>query len=293
MRPPRIAPERPVALGIVAGAVVLGLVALLRVMRHPQTDDAIVMANIIGVVPQVSGTIVELHVADNQAVKRGDLLFLIDPRPYELAVRRARADVAALDGEIAVTQRRIDGQRFAVAAAKAAVQRMEAEKQNASDSLRRLEPLLAKEYVTPDKIDQARTAKRTAEAGLDEARRKMDQAEKDVGDLTRSPGEAAQAAPGKAELDLGLLRAREFDALVVNLNTAIGQFVAPGPHRCSRSSTRARGTSWRTSARPSRYIAPGWRRRSSADGSRARLQGPQGSRVGGESRTSRSPRVCG
>jgi membrane fusion protein, multidrug efflux system len=232
MRPSRVAPERLVAFGIVAGALVLGVVALLRVVRHPETDDAIVMANIIGVVPQVSGTIVELHVADNQAVKRGDLLFVIDPRPYELAVRRARAEVAALDGEIELTQRRIDGQRFAVAAAKAAVQRMEAETQNAGDSLRRLEPLLAKEYVTPEKIDQARTAKRTAEAGLDEARRKMDQAEKDVGDLDAllARREAAQAALGKAELDLGFCSVRaEFDALVVNLNTAIGQFVAPGP----------------------------------------------------------------
>src|SRR5215813_5644844 len=124
--PPRIARERLVAVGIVAGALVLGIIVLLRLTRHPQTDDAIVMANIIGVVPQVSGTIVELHVADNQAVKRGELLFVIDPRPYELALQRARAEVAALDGEIEVTERKIEGQRFAVAAARASVQRMEA-----------------------------------------------------------------------------------------------------------------------------------------------------------------------
>jgi multidrug resistance efflux pump len=81
-----------------------------RVVRHPQTDDAIVVANIIGVVPQVSGTIVELHVADNQVVKAGELLFLIDPRPYELAVRRARRGSRR---STARSQRRIDGQQFA------------------------------------------------------------------------------------------------------------------------------------------------------------------------------------
>lgn len=222
---------RVIVIAIVAGAVVLAVVAVSRIVRHPQTDDAIVMADTIGVVPQVSGTIVELHVVDNQAVKDGELLFVIDPRPYELADKRAHAELAALDGEIDVTQRHIEGQRYAFDAAKAAVQRMEAQAKNAADTLNRLEPLLHKEFVTPDKIDQVRTAKLSAEAGLEEARRKRDQAEQDIGDLNAllAKREAAQAAVGKAELDLSYCYVRaEFDALVVNLHTAIGQFVAPG-----------------------------------------------------------------
>jgi multidrug efflux system membrane fusion protein len=109
---------------------------------------------------------------------------------------------------------------------------MEAQAKNAGDTLNRLEPLLPKEFVTPDKIDQVRTAKLSAEAALDEARRKRDQAVQDVGDLNAllAKREAAQAALGKAELDLSYCYVRaEFDALVVNLHTAIGQFVAPGP----------------------------------------------------------------
>jgi multidrug efflux system membrane fusion protein len=223
---------RYVAFGIVAGAVILAVVVIRRTVQHPQTDDAVVMADTIGVVPQVSGTITELHVKDNQPVKQGDLLMVIDPRPYEFAVQRARADVAALDGEIEVTERRIEGQRFAVAAARASVQRMEAQLKIATDSLNRLEPLLPREFVTPDKIDQARTTKLTAAAGLEEARRKMDEAEKDVGDLEalHAKRDAALAARGKAELDLEFCYVRaQFDALVVNLHTAIGAFVAPGP----------------------------------------------------------------
>jgi multidrug efflux system membrane fusion protein len=223
---------RWIGIGIVALAVLLGIVVVRRVVRHPQTDDAVVMADIIGVVPQVSGTITELHVEDNQPVKQGDLLMVIDPRPYEFALQRARADVAALDGEIAVTERKIEGQHFAVAAAAAGVHRMEAQLKVASDTLNRLEPLLSREFVTPDKIDQARTAKLTAAAGLDEARQKMDQAEKDVGDLEalRAKRDAALAARGKAELDLEFCYVRaQFDALVVNLHTTIGAFVAPGP----------------------------------------------------------------
>jgi multidrug efflux system membrane fusion protein len=216
----------------VVGALVLGLVVVLRLVRNPQTDDAIVMADIINVVPQVSGTISELHVADNQTVKQGDLLFTVDPRPYELAVQRARAEIAALDGEIEVTQRKIEGQRFAVEAARAGVRRAEAQLNNASDNLRRIEPLLPKDFVTPDKVDQARTAKLSAQAALDEARQKMDQAERDVGDLIalQAKRKEAEAALGKAELDLSYCYVRApFDARVVNLHTAIGQFVGPGP----------------------------------------------------------------
>src|SRR5438552_1909116 len=133
---------------------------------------------------------------------------------------------------VAVTERRIEGQRFAVAAARATVQRMEAQLKNATDSLNRLQPLLSGEFVTPDKIDQARTAKLAAAAGLEEARQKMDQAEKDVGDLEalRAKRDAALAARGKAELDLDFCYVRgQFDALVVTLHTSIGAFVAPGP----------------------------------------------------------------
>src|SRR3989442_4267210 len=232
MRDPRGVLGRSIGLAIVAGFVILGVVVVRRVVRHPQTDDAVVTADIIGIVPQVSGTITELHVKDNQRVKRGDLLVVIDRRPYEFALQRGRADGAALDGEIGDTERGIEGKRFAVAAARASVQRMEAQLRNATDSLHRLEPLLSREFVTPDKIDQARTARLAAAAGLDEARGKMDQAEKDVGDLEalRAKRDAALAARGKAELDLDFCYVRApFDALVVNLHTAIGAFVAPGP----------------------------------------------------------------
>src|SRR6058998_4343078 len=79
---------------IVAGAAVAVVVTLLQWETRPQTDDATVRANFVGIAPQVSGHIVQLHVRDNQPVQEGDLLFLIDPRPYEIALERARATLA-------------------------------------------------------------------------------------------------------------------------------------------------------------------------------------------------------
>jgi multidrug efflux system membrane fusion protein len=218
--------------GIIVGALLLAVLVVGRVVRRPQTDDATVMADVINVVPEVSGRITELHVVDNQAVKQGDLLFLIDPRAYEYAVAHGRADVQALDAEIATTQRRIEGEEYATAAAQAAVERAQVLARNAADTYNRLAPLAQQQFVTAERLDQALASKLSMEASLDEAKRRRMQAEKDIGDLNalRAKRDAAAAALGKAELDLSHTRVEApFDALVVNLHTAVGQFVSPGP----------------------------------------------------------------
>jgi RND family efflux transporter MFP subunit len=58
---------------------------------HPWTRDGQVRAQVIRITPRVSGPIVELPVTDNQFVRKGDLLFRIDPRTFELAVEQAEA----------------------------------------------------------------------------------------------------------------------------------------------------------------------------------------------------------
>jgi membrane fusion protein, multidrug efflux system len=176
--------------GIVVGAVVAVAVALLQWQTRPQTDDATVRANFVGIAPQVTGHIVELHVRDNQQVQAGDLLFLIDPRPYEIALERARATLA-------LTRKEVDGLKNGAATAVAGVSKAEAQLnasaaeitrrtmdpvvadaeiarlqvqfQHAEDHLQRLEPLLPQQFVTTDSVEQARTQRAAARAALDEA----------------------------------------------------------------------------------------------------------------------------
>ena len=94
-----------------AAMVLLAIVGLIVVYavttRHPQTDDAEIFANYIGIAPVVEGPILHLNVADNQHVKQGDLLFEIDDRPYKYALDRAVSDQAALEGQVVDEQRRI------------------------------------------------------------------------------------------------------------------------------------------------------------------------------------------
>ena len=190
---------------IVAGAAVAVVVTLLQWETRPQTDDATVRANFVGIAPQVSGHIVDLRVRDNQLVHEGDLLFVVDPRPYEISVARARANLALtrkeveglrngvftadagiarataqLDASAADVVRReadpvaadaeiarLEAQR---AASEAALVRAKAELRHAEEHLARLEPLLPEKFVTEDKVDEARTKRISAAMAAEQAR---------------------------------------------------------------------------------------------------------------------------
>ena len=105
---------------LTAAMVLLAIVGLIVVYfvttRHPQTDDAEIFANYIGIAPVVEGPILHLNVVDNQHMKRGDLLFEIDDRPYKYALDRAVSDQATLEGEVVDEQRRIRAEVHAVTA---------------------------------------------------------------------------------------------------------------------------------------------------------------------------------
>jgi len=125
---------RAIGAAIIVATVLVTLWVLDLNRRFPRTDDAYVRANLVGIAPHVSGPIVELPVVDNQTVKAGDLLFVVDPRPYQVTLDRARA-------ELAVVESQISAQQSAIAAAEAEVKRREAESWYAADYLRRVEPL--------------------------------------------------------------------------------------------------------------------------------------------------------
>ena len=68
-------PKVFITLGVVALALVAALLMYERYLTKPWTRDAYVRANVVGVAPRVAGPIVQIPVKDNQAVKKGDLLF--------------------------------------------------------------------------------------------------------------------------------------------------------------------------------------------------------------------------
>ncbi len=109
---------------------------------YPQTDDAYVRANTVGIAARVSGPIVTLPIRDNQRVKRGDLLFVIDPRPYQAELDSASASVD-------LTDLQIDALDNSIAAARARETQLEADRAYDQQYLERLIPLLPENFVTP------------------------------------------------------------------------------------------------------------------------------------------------
>jgi membrane fusion protein (multidrug efflux system) len=67
----------------------------LNAQRYVSTDDAYVQADTVTISSDVAGRVVEVDVHDNQSVKRGDVLFKLDPRPYKIAVEHAAAQLAS------------------------------------------------------------------------------------------------------------------------------------------------------------------------------------------------------
>src|ERR1700745_211885 len=119
-RPQRVL-SRQISVAIAVAAALLGLLALYRANHYPRTDDAEVFANFIGIAPQVDGPIVRLNVRDNQFVRKGDLLFEIDERPYQYALERALSEQAALEGQITDEERRIAALVSAVSVSQAGI----------------------------------------------------------------------------------------------------------------------------------------------------------------------------
>jgi membrane fusion protein (multidrug efflux system) len=88
---------RIIALGVAAVLATGGYVGWRALAPREGTDDAQVSGHVSPVATRVGGTVVAIKVADNQAVKAGDVLVELDPRDYQLAVARAEADLAAAE----------------------------------------------------------------------------------------------------------------------------------------------------------------------------------------------------
>ena len=93
-------PKIFITLGIVVLALVAALLLYSRYLTKPWTRDAYVRANVIGVAPRVAGPIIEIPIKDNQPVKKGDLLFRIDPRTFEAALEQAKGLLAQTEAKL-------------------------------------------------------------------------------------------------------------------------------------------------------------------------------------------------
>ena len=208
--------------------------------RYPSTDDAYVDADVVGIVAQVAGPIVNLPIVDNQAIRAGDLLFEIDPRPFAIAVEKARA-------ELEKTGQNVSALADQVASAEARVQEAKASLRLAETQWKRIEPLAKLGAVPFQDRDKAQAGLDDARGGLADAQAQLTKAQHELGASGEDNADVrtALAQLEYAELQLSYTRVvAPVNGYVTDLTLSPGSYATVGSPMLSLVNT----DSWRVVA---------------------------------------------
>ncbi|MCY0966087.1 HlyD family secretion protein [Parathalassolituus penaei] len=203
-------------------ATVLFLLILAYILfldvKLPMTSYAMVQRPVVTVAPRVSGTVLEVNVHNNQAVKAGDVLFRIDDRDYQLALEHAElAMIEAGQGNEAL--------QADLAHAEAALNEAEVQQQEAEREYRRMESLHERQVVSQQDLDRASSSVQAAQARRQAARESRNSVAVKLGESGARNLQirlaANQLAQAQLNLDRTVVRAAE-DGVISNLQLQVG-----------------------------------------------------------------------
>ena len=214
---PRAGRRRTIVFALLSAALLALLAGGVRKMvwarSHVSSDNAQVDGHILPVLPKVGGFVAAVRVQENQPVRAGDTLIVLDDRDYRVRLRQAEADLAVALATVSSPQR--------VGQADAAVRQAEANAERAHTDLDRLTPLAAQGIVSRQQLDAAQTTARAADAGLAAAQAGLLGADARVA--------SARAARDQAALQLSYTRiVAAMGGLVSKKSVEVGQLVQPG-----------------------------------------------------------------
>ncbi len=163
----------------------------------PSTDDAYIQAHVVNIAPQINGEISSVSVKDQEHINKGQLLFTIDPTPYQLSYNKAKA-------QYQLTQEKIKAAEMAVNSAQALVSQREAELKNVERDTHRVLIMVRKKYLAQSDGDDAVKNLRVSKAALLAAKSQLAQAEQQRGKLGPKNAQllTAKAAVATAKLNL-------------------------------------------------------------------------------------------
>lgn len=203
----RSGPIRWIVAGVILVSSVAGVIAW-NSAGHEGTDDAQIEGRITQIASRVGGPILEVLVKDNQYVEAGTVLARIDPREYQVAVERAKAELADAQANalaagvsvpiaeastagdvrsatggvdeakagIEVADRQVEGATAQLAAAQARARERQSSAAKAEKDVERFTPLVAKEEIAQQQFDAAVSGAQSARASADAARADVDSA---------------------------------------------------------------------------------------------------------------------
>lgn len=186
----------------------------------------------VGVKAQVNGQVVQVHFKEGQDVKRGDLLFTIDPRPLEAALRQAEATVARGTAQLRQTEAAVGQREAEVQQAQANLERDLAQQENTRAQEQRYRTLLDRELIAREQYDQIRTNMAAMQATVQADRAALENARASLAaaraavENARAVIRADEAAADSARLQLGYTTIRSpLDGRTGNLLLQDGNIV--------------------------------------------------------------------
>jgi multidrug resistance efflux pump len=209
-------------------------------MGAPWTRDATVRAYVVTMAPEVAGRVTELHVVDNQYIRKNDLLMVIDPTNYTIAVSQAEAAVQQAQASIQNVDAQIDVQQAQINANQARWDQAQAALVFAQQQASRYQTLAKQGWGTVQNDQQYTSQLHQQEAAVQTALENFNQVERQVESLKAQHLSAeATLAQNNAQLrqaQVNLERTRilsPVDGYVTNLSTQLGDYVNVGVNAIS------------------------------------------------------------
>jgi membrane fusion protein, multidrug efflux system len=199
------------------------------------TDNAYVQGDISVISPKIAGYVREVRVIDNQQVRAGDVLALIDDEDFAAKTAEARAAVAAEQAAIAGIDRKLEWQTSMIEAAKANVVSAQAELTRAQPNYERYKKMVATNIVAKSDYDEVEATLRKAEAEVTRTQAELTAeqgqlvvllADRKQADAELARAQAALTA-AKNDLDNTVIKA-PVDGVVGNKGVQVGQYVKVG-----------------------------------------------------------------
>jgi multidrug resistance efflux pump len=229
-----------ITLAAVALAGLLGWAMWGVYMEAPWTRDATVRAYVVTMAPEVAGRIVELHVVDNKYVRKGDLLLVIDPTNFRIAVSQSEASVQQAQASVQNIEAQMTVQQAQINASQAQLKQGRAALVFAQQQAERYQTLAKDGWGTVQNAQQFTSQLHQQEAAVQSAQENLNQALRQVETLKAQRLSAeAGLAQAKAQLNqaqVNLERTRivaPVDGYVTNLLAQLGDYVNIGVNTIS------------------------------------------------------------
>lgn len=234
---------------LVIGGAWFGISKYIHGQHHEETDDAQISADITPVIPRVAGYIKEIKVNDNQHVKKGDTLLVLDDRDFQIKLEEAQAALAAAQSNLEIAKATTSASRANIGTSQASVGTVDAQIDAAkinvwrtTQDYERYSNLIKDHSVTQQQYEQALAAKQTAEKQLQILQQQKNQASQQTNAVAAQSNATAQqigAASAavhqrQVEVDAAKLNlsytvvVAQQDGLVSKVNVQPGQFVQAG-----------------------------------------------------------------